>query len=355
MEHPPDVLSFFSSVTLCGLANSSSSSESYSEPLTLVRNQSFPAKRYIWCRDECTTETDSEWDSLPFSIGKAHADFELLEWLGEGRISITYAARLICLRQSPGGETLPLSSLLCILPDEFCVKLAKVEFIRSLAREAWFYEQIAKTEGCQGIITPLCFGFFTTSLPSTLQIRAWSEIKCVPHKDDDELVYDRFYDDKAYSRAFADDQQTCRDKCPWTLDRWIARTDRSPIVGILITERLGEHFPSGSGINKLSKESEAEILDILDDLSSAGVLHGDVKFNNFLCPASSSSPPSCSFSSSSFGAICPRHSRIHAWRVIDFDRAVKWGKSIPRDVEYFTDVQRVDFECGFFWGGDWRS
>ncbi|KAE9402578.1 hypothetical protein BT96DRAFT_937055 [Gymnopus androsaceus JB14] len=244
MEHPLDVLSFFSSVTLRGLASSSSGRDSCSEPLTLVRNQSFPAKRYIWCTEECPTETDSKWDSLPLSVGKAHADFELLERLGEGRISITYAARLICLRQGPGGKILSLSSLPCPFPDEFCVKLAKAEFIRSLAREARFYEQIAKTDGCQGIITPICFGFFTTSLSSTLHIKAWSEVERLPHKDDDELVYDRFYDDQAHSDTFADDQRTCRDKCPWTLDRWIARTDRSPIVGVLITERLGEHFPN---------------------------------------------------------------------------------------------------------------
>lgn len=187
--------------------------------------------------------------------GKIHADFELLERLGEGRISIVYAARLVCLRQSPGGEPLPYSSLPGPLPDQFCLKLAKAEFIRSLARDAWFYEQLAREDGYQGVITPLCFGFFSAPLPSTLRIQAWSEIECLPEKHDEELVYDRFYDDKG-SGCFTDDLRTCRDDCPWSLERWISRIDSSPIVGVLIMERLGEHFPSGPNRNQLLKESE---------------------------------------------------------------------------------------------------
>lgn len=96
----------------------------------------------------------------------------------------------------------------------------------------------------------------------------------------------------------------------------------------------------------------SEILEILNDLSSAGVLHGDIKFNNLLRPAFPSSVPSAS-SSSYRSQICPRHKRIHPWRIIDFDRATKWGRSIPQDVEHFRETQKEDFEYGYFWGGGW--
>lgn len=129
-----------------------------------------------------------KWEARAMPAGKIHADFELLERLGEGRISIVYAARLVCLRQSPGGEPLPYSSLPGLLPEQFCLKLAKAESIRSLARDAWFYEQLAREDGYQGVITPYCFGFFSAPLPNTLRIQAWSEIECIPEKHDGEVM-----------------------------------------------------------------------------------------------------------------------------------------------------------------------
>lgn len=68
-------------------------------------------------------------------------------------------------------------------------------------------------------------------------------------------MYDQLLDDDS-SNGFTDDLRTCRANCPWSLERWISRTDCSPIVGVLIMEELGEHFPSDSDCDWLLKESE---------------------------------------------------------------------------------------------------
>lgn len=66
-------------------------------------------------------------------------------------------------------------------PQEFCVKLVKPQFIRSLAREAWFYEQLAEL---QGVAVPRCFGFFVAPLPDGVSwIDAWGEFR---DEDEDE-------------------------------------------------------------------------------------------------------------------------------------------------------------------------
>ncbi|KAE9397209.1 hypothetical protein BT96DRAFT_77803 [Gymnopus androsaceus JB14] len=161
ISNPPlDPLTFFSSITLHGLNSSKGPSL-----IHLIRNQSFPAKRYASDLKGTGPEGDShQWDALSPLVGRLHADLEITEQLSEGRIGMVFAARLVSLRRSVHDETVLAHSL--PLPSQFCVKLAKPEYIRSLAREAWFYEQLSKEEGYAGAITPVCFGFFTCSLPA---------------------------------------------------------------------------------------------------------------------------------------------------------------------------------------------
>lgn len=237
----------------------------------LIRNQSFPAKRYASDLKGTGPEGDShQWDALSPLVGRLHADLEITEQLSEGRIGMVFAARLVSLRRSVHDETVLAHSL--PLPSQFCVKLAKPEYIRSLAREAWFYEQLSKEEGYAGAITPVCFGFFTCSLASDVQLDTWSSVHIKPQKlyytpADEEPVYDFYNDDNDFGLEdpcypYFDDERTFHLDSPWHLKHWQSRTNRSPIVGILVMERLGAHlpteFPAGSeiGENDLPKEAE---------------------------------------------------------------------------------------------------
>ncbi|KAJ4000117.1 hypothetical protein F5050DRAFT_707485 [Lentinula boryana] len=235
-----DPLTLFSSVTLHGLTTRSSDDGECS--ITLHREQSFPAKRYT-------------------------SDLEGRTPLSEGRMGQVFAASLVSLRKSIHGEALPNG---CIpLPSQFCIKLAKLEYIRSLAREAWFYEQLAKEDGFPGAITPVCFGFFTCRLLENVRIRSWSSIEIEPEDvlEGEEAVYDLLDDDEEGWYCYFDDGRTSHLDSPWHLNQWKARTDRSPFVGILITERLATQLPrkfsipSEELVRGLPKEIRAELLD----------------------------------------------------------------------------------------------
>ncbi|KAF9066630.1 hypothetical protein BDP27DRAFT_1330275 [Rhodocollybia butyracea] len=278
---------------------------------------------------------------------------------------MVFTARLVNLRRSLRGEIAPAHSL--PLPSQFCVKLAKPEYIRSLAREAWFYEQLSKKEGYPGAVTPVCFGFFTCPLASEsdVQIPAWSSVRIQPEapsytRAGEEPVYDFYIDDRdvKYLHSYFDDDRTSHLKSRWHLKQWRERADRSPVVGTLITERIGEplrpkDFPNATstirkGVNHFSKEAETEIMVLLDDLNAAGILHGDVRFNNILRDLSSGSELNHWFSAAS--QICPRHNQIHLYRIIDFDRACRWNTDNPVDQWRFARIQSTTLEEPPFWG-----
>ncbi|KAJ4470850.1 hypothetical protein J3R30DRAFT_1130981 [Lentinula aciculospora] len=123
-------LSLSSSITIHGLSSSKGLNL-----IHLTRNQSFPAKRYASDLKATGPEGDSHyWDAISPLVGRLHADLEITEPLSEGRIGMVFAARLVSLRQSVHEETVLAHSL--PLPSQFCVKLAKPEYFRSLAREA---------------------------------------------------------------------------------------------------------------------------------------------------------------------------------------------------------------------------
>ncbi|KAK1220332.1 hypothetical protein PQX77_016927 [Marasmius sp. AFHP31] len=340
---PLDPLTFFSSITIHGLASSDGGPCS----LNLLREQTFPAKRYR--DDHAGPAPEAErWDPLPRSVGRLHADLEIIEQLSEGRIGMVFTARLVSLKRSSDGDVLPAGFI--PLPTQFCVKLAKPEYIRSLAREAWFYEQLSQEEGYPGAITPYCFGFFTSPLPHVVQLPAWSSARIKPRKPsnipaDEEYVYDYLRDDNEFSCSFVDDDRTCFLRSPWALKQWKSRADRSPIIGVLVTERLSGHFPlelrDSKSQNQLSDQLKTEMGELLDDLSAAGILHDDFKYNNILCP---------SLEPWLGSQICPHHKRVHPWRVIDFDRTFRWNPANPDERQWFTFVQRRSLNDPKFWG-----
>ncbi|KAJ3742223.1 hypothetical protein DFH05DRAFT_1545105 [Lentinula detonsa] len=343
-----DFLALFSSVTLYGLLTSldDDDDDSKERSITLIREQSFPAKRYTSDLEGHTPVGEQQWDAIPPPVDGLHADLKITDsQLGEGRMGQVFAAHLVSLRKSIRGETLPDG---CIpLPSQFCIKLAKPEYIRSLAREAWFYEQLSKKDSGfpAGVITPICFGFFACRLPDNVQIRSWLSIEIELDELSDvspeggEPVYDLLDDDEEGWYCYFDDGRRSHLDSPWHLKQWMARADRSPFVGILITERLGTQLPpkfsipSEDLVRGLPKEIRTELLAVLEDLNTVGILHGDMKFNNVMSRASESQWLSLS------SEVCPQHGRVHPWRLIDFDRSYKFNPSNPIDKWYVTGIQ----------------
>lgn len=71
--------------------------------------------------------------------------------IGEGRIGLIYSAQINAGTDTSGQDI--LTGWLAELPPTLCVKV-KPQYCRTLAREAWFYEQLHEV---QGIATARCY------------------------------------------------------------------------------------------------------------------------------------------------------------------------------------------------------
>lgn len=190
--------------------------------------------------DECLTENEG-WDALPLPQDKSHLEIELTERISHGRIGITYRARLQRILDRIGSSPITCSSLQS--PPEFCVKLVKPQFIRSLAREAWFYEQLTEL---QGVAVPRCFGFFVAPLvPDGVSwIDAWgksrdaNENEETDHEnqsndEEESYCYPDLLDDDCQELAFREDGRQSKSSSRW--NDW-RHSLESPLVSVLLLE-----------------------------------------------------------------------------------------------------------------------
>lgn len=107
------------------------------------------------------------WAPLSLPKDGAHLELELTGSISEGRIGLAYSAQV--LRNTPDLD----------LPD-LCIKSVKPKYGRTLAREAWFYEQLAREPGCEGVVTPRCFGFFTVPLKDCSDVKGQPVSRIMP-------------------------------------------------------------------------------------------------------------------------------------------------------------------------------
>ncbi|RDB25550.1 hypothetical protein Hypma_006382 [Hypsizygus marmoreus] len=324
----PDAILSFSSLTIIGLA----SSEGSKVPVTLVRSVSFPAHRYTNGESQCTELDSDGWESLPLPVGKPHLEIKLGRCLGTGRIGSVYTARVLRVLDRPGGT--PILNPPIDVSTKLVVKVVKPTNCRSLARETWFYERLSEAEGYQGAVVPLCYGFYTTSTASIespssrpVRINAWIDKKGkhVPLDLSKSREFgDGLPDEVLYNEDYYVDQRTCRKDSPWC--NW--RPDPSnPLLGVLVLERLGKTYSREDFDN--APRSRKDLADLIDDLSSASIVHDDFKFNNVV--------------RSRTQVVCQRHGYAHAWRVIDFDRSSKWGKTVQEDNTILPRFYREQF------------
>ncbi len=220
--------------------------------ITLPRSQSFPAPRFV--RSYVPLPRIASWAPLSLPNNGGHLEIELTDKISEGRVGLVYSARII---RDTTHSNLP----------ELCVKVAKPEYGRTLAREAWFYEQLAVESGCEGVIIPRCFGFFTIPLKDCFDIKGhpvshvepWENITLhPPEPDSDESDVEEntdepdnsegtdwwLPDDRPYLDKYYKDDDGWTSGSPW--NKWRA-SPSDPLICVLVLEKLGDAFSSPKG------------------------------------------------------------------------------------------------------------
>ncbi|KAK0203417.1 hypothetical protein DFS33DRAFT_798192 [Desarmillaria ectypa] len=331
-------ISTFSSLTIHGLGFSD---ENPAE-IALSRSQSFPAPRFV--RSYVPLPRIESWAPLSPPNNGGHLEIELADKISEGRVGLVYSARVI-------HDTTHSN-----LPD-LCVKVAKVEYGRTLAREAWFYEQLAVETGREGVISPRCFGFFTVPLKDCFDVKGqpvsrvepWENIELFTPKtnyddsdesDDEENTDEQddsedtnwwLSDDPPYLEKYFKDDDGWKSGSPW--NEWRS-SPSDPLICVLVMEKLGEAYSSPQ---EQEEEELDDIRDVVHDLGSTGIMHKDLRYNNIV--------------RASTDVICPHHQRSHRWRLVDFDMATKTfvTPAVPADAEYAMLQVRLIGKA-YFWG-----
>ncbi|KAI0076335.1 hypothetical protein K474DRAFT_1663174 [Panus rudis PR-1116 ss-1] len=285
---------------------------------------------------------------LPPTSGK-HLELRLSKLIESGRSGHVYEADVLGVSSDVNIPTTPPEFPL----PPLCIKLAEPNRLRSIAREAWFYEKTDEA-GLQGIAVPRAFGFFTAEC-SLAQVIPWRERswefhddiwnlrwfmehhgypidwKSVPEEIPDELwkvehinedidrkdlIPHEPEDIAWYNSVVQDDEHESNTRSSWK--RWEWRICDPQVVGLIVMERLGEAMYGNLPSGLLDEKQTQEVVELLQDLAHVGVFHYyDARPCQFVEATSSSS------------AICPRHGYSHKWRVLDFDRCLALSASPP--------------------------
>lgn len=306
----------FSRITVRNCATSLEDGSSI--PFTLQASESFPSLRL---GREPRRRADTTWGALIPPATGGHLDVTLESSpIGEGRIGLAYSARVNAATDADGND------ISGNMPIEVCLKIAKPMHCRSLAREAWFYEQLRES---QGVATAKCHGFFTIPVTTEGSVRPWRESSEFPHIfppiQVDYPSADWLPDDPPFrADQFAEDSFDVVQDSSWY--KWAPKKDNL-CLAILVLEKLGSHYYPEDEEPQADREalryvrhfhgSRARILishseslrNVVDDVSFNGVWHTDVTIYNLL-----RAPPDVQ-------AICSKHNTSHDWRLVDFDRS----------------------------------
>ncbi|KIY44216.1 hypothetical protein FISHEDRAFT_78127 [Fistulina hepatica ATCC 64428] len=281
---------------------------------------SFPSRRITHRREE--PADTSMWPAASLPDTERVLELELGKSLGHGRIGLVYIAHVVGIRARPDGELVyPPSGF----PTELCIKFANPLHCRSMAREAWFYEQLPEEKFLQRVI------FWR-------KIKEWELDNAVEGCGRVEFYEGDFLpDDGEEDRSVVGDDAHSRDTSMWNLWRPSAET---PLLSILTTERHGTSFPED--VWKNDEKAKEDVKQILTDLALAWVYHSDVKYNNVLKARFVGTHVST--------AECPRHKRVHNWRIIDFDRSMRWASDVRPGYRAFRKLDIQPFlEEAAFW------
>jgi len=207
-------------------------------PITvaLKATPSFPACSYDPKKDP--PPVPDLWAARDISAAQGTLEVSLLERISEGRMGVAYSANVISATTNDSDTT-------NTLPESVCLKFTKPLYSRSLAREAWFYEQLAE---CQGTSIAQYYGFFSstfseqTNTPELLV--PWRDLEHPrdPNEDEKHLSWspvlspDCLIDDQPSPLYFWDTRNFKRDSL-W--NTWHFST-QDPTISVLALELLGE-------------------------------------------------------------------------------------------------------------------
>ncbi|KAI0765235.1 hypothetical protein C8Q74DRAFT_1431515, partial [Fomes fomentarius] len=303
-------------------------------PLTLSREEAFPARQLDILYDASRNRPDWTPDLLPENGGRF--SLVLAERIGFGRSSVVYAVKTEAVVPGSGsGKSTP--------PRALCQDRTSQTLPHSRARGL----DVRAPSG--GRFTrghaPRCYGFFVARLPHNL----FPHDICINVKDDEDedAPADSTPEDPTRDDPLPDDdnQPGCiydasrgdggRELSPWV--DWRHDID-SQLLAVLVLARGGPTYGIEDDENP---KTQKDVRQILKDLSRAYILHEDLRPPNLIrAPADTSR--------------CPYHNRVHKWNIIDLG-----GTSIddPEDndsVERHKDIakfQRRSYQSLFFYTG----
>lgn len=205
--------------------------------LLLKAALSFPAPPYALA-EKHKPLTDS-WFPKDLSCTEGRLELRLLEFIAEGRISTVYSASVV----SATHEGVDITNT---MPEKLCIKFAKKHSCRSLARDAWFYEQL---RDWQGIITARSYGFFTSTAgeqpdsPQTFvdDFTPWQNhvvrVQYDPNVASWGLSMDWLPDDQPGAELDYTDAASLKASSPWNL--W-SENKVDPGIAVHVMELLGD-------------------------------------------------------------------------------------------------------------------
>ncbi|EKM53514.1 uncharacterized protein PHACADRAFT_211204 [Phanerochaete carnosa HHB-10118-sp] len=237
--------------------------------------------------------------------GNAHLHASLGEYLGHGHSSIVFDLRDVQLSSAPSDVVVP----------PLVVKVARINRVTSLLREAWFYDDM---ECIQGVSIPRCYGYFETEVPEDSDVRR--QLLAVAKKYRPE-------DDGEENLVLS------RDQMMGPLHPLLAeRCQRRDIIAVTILEKLGPQLPLGQ---ELSEETKEDLESMFEDMAHLCINNvEDIRWENILqAPDTSSSLPSLP---------SPFTQKVHRWRAIDFELAIKINLSVPHcQLEHYCGLGGV--------------
>lgn len=201
-------------------------------PVTLPRREAFPSRQYD--ADIPEFRTRPEWLAGDLPDDRGHLSIELGELIGAGRTAVVYAVKVV--GATPGKQGIPWSKDPYTV--DLCAKVARPNHCRSLAREAWVYEQLI--EGAyQGVMAPRCYGFFAIDLaPELLPFPLLSNVDDMVSSDDDPTRDDDLPDDDN-NNIVCLGTPGARELSPWV--DWRPNPD-TPLLSVLLMSRGGQKY-----------------------------------------------------------------------------------------------------------------
>ncbi|KAI0060225.1 hypothetical protein BV25DRAFT_1917849 [Artomyces pyxidatus] len=239
--------------------------------------------------------------------GTSQLHGHLARFRGDGRAGIVFELDNV---QLDGATADPVSV------PRLVVKIARPNRLASLAREAWFYDEM---ECLQGSAIARCYGWFEMQLSPGQTVPAWKA-----HPTEDPHWHDYVLEvDETYGTIHPDQ---------------LARSARRDVLSVLLLEQLGPTMPLGP----LPESARTDITSLYEDISHLGISAAeDVRWHNILqAPQYEPCLPSLP---------SPFTNRVHSWRKINFELPVKtnltpWQLSLSYKAHLRTMFEEAEDE-----------